>query len=102
MRIIAGSRIREYGKQYPIANDSLMSFLKVAGKADWQSIHDLRGVYPHADPVKIASGKIVTVINIKGNAFRLVVAVHYNTGMIFVLRFMTHDEYSKMFWKKTL
>lgn len=36
------------------------------------------------------------VFNIKGNDYRLVVAVHYNRGMMFVRFIGTHDEYDRI------
>lgn len=47
-------------------------------------------------------GNIVTVFNIGGNKYRLIVAIHYNRGLIYVLRFFTHAEYSKNAWKEVL
>lgn len=35
-------------------------------------------MYRHADAVRVQSGRIVTVLNIKGNQYRLVLAFHYN------------------------
>jgi hypothetical protein len=36
------------------------------------------------------------------NGFRLVCAVHFNTGMVFALRLLPHAEYSKNTWKNEL
>jgi len=36
------------------------------------------------------------VFNIKGNEFRLVVAVHYNRGLIFVRFVGTHQQYDRI------
>jgi mRNA interferase HigB len=36
------------------------------------------------------------VPNIKGNDFRLVVAVHYNRGLIFVRFVGTHQQYDRI------
>jgi len=53
-----------------------------------------------------AEGFNVAVIDkrdhIGGNAFRLICALHYNTGKVFLLRFLTHAEYSKDRWKDEL
>jgi mRNA interferase HigB len=35
------------------------------------------------------------IFNIKGNDYRLITAVHYNTGLIFIRDFQSHAEYSK-------
>ena len=62
----------------------------------------LRQVYRSADMVQVNSGRKVVVFNISGNNYRLIAAVHFNTQRVFALRFMTHAEYSKDYWKDTL
>ena len=102
MRIISESRIREWSDQYPDASEALTTFLKVARKAKWRHLQDMRETYRHADAVEVASGRVVTVLNIRGNLYRMIVAVHYNTGKVFLLRFLTHAEYNRGAWSKTL
>jgi mRNA interferase HigB len=36
------------------------------------------------------------VFNIKGNDYRLIVAVHYNRGMMYIRFVGTHAEYNKV------
>jgi len=62
-----------------------------------QSRHfaDLCRCFRSADPVRVASNKAVVVFNIHGNDYRLICAIHYNTGRVFLLRFLTHADYSK-------
>ena len=36
---------------------------------------------------------------ISGGAFRLITAIHYNRGIVYIRKFMTHAEYSKEDWK---
>jgi mRNA interferase HigB len=102
LRVISAGRIKEYCDSYPSARNPLLSFLKIAKAARWTDIVDLRRTYPHADAVVVKSGRIVTVINIRRNEFRLVIAVHYNTCKVFILRFMTHAVYSRGAWKDKL
>jgi mRNA interferase HigB len=52
--------------------------------------------------VRVASGRQVTIFNIRGNKYRLIVAIHYNRQAIFVMRFLTHEEYDRDVWKRTL
>jgi len=63
---------------------------------------DVRRIYPHADPVRVASGNTVTVFNVAGNKYRLVAAIHYNAGRVYVLRIMTHADYGRGTWKDRL
>ena len=59
-------------------------------------------MFPSADAVKVGTGRIATIFNVCGNKYRLITAIHYNTGLIFILRFLTHAEYSKNAWKENL
>ena len=42
----------------------------------------------------------VTVFNISGNKYRLIVVIHYNTGKIYVRRILTHPEYDLGKWRE--
>ncbi len=81
---------------------SVEKWLAVARHGRWLSLTDARRVFPHADAVKAASGNTVTIFNIAGNDFRLITAIHYRTQLVFILRLMTHAEYSKGTWKQEL
>lgn len=102
MRIIKRKAIEDYARRHPKAAAPLHSWFMTARHASWKNLSQVRKVYAHADAVKVASGRIVTVFNIAGNHYRLVTAVHYDLQRIFILRFLTHAEYSKNRWKDTL
>ena len=102
MRIIALKRIREYMAAHARARVSLEEWVAKTQSANWKNLGELRATFPKADVVKVASGREVVVFNIGGNAFRMIGAVHFRTGIVFVLRFMTHAEYSKDARKDTL
>ncbi len=63
---------------------------------------DLRRCFRSADQVRVNSDKPVVVFNIGGNAWRLICAIHYNTGKVFLLRFLTHAEYDQDRWEDEL
>jgi len=42
------------------------------------------------------------VFNIAGNQYRLITAIHYNVGKVFVLMLLAHAEYGKDRWKDVL
>lgn len=102
MRIIKPGRIHDFGHAFPDAKSSLDAWLKVARKANWQSLMEVRATYPKADGVEVDSGRIVTVFNVGGNKHRLIVAIHYNTAKAYVLRLLTHAEYDKGQWERQL
>lgn len=102
MRIITKRRVLDYARQHPNAASNLTAWLAVASFARWQSIVDVRKVFPCADLVTVSSSKTVTIFNIAGNHHRLITAIHYNTRSIFILKLLTHAEYSKDRWKRDL
>lgn len=102
MRIITERRLREYGRRYPTARTPLLAWVSVVRQASWRNIQELRRVFPAADAVVVKSERIVTVFNICGNTYRLIVAIHYNRRLVFILRFLTHAEYDKDAWKRNL
>jgi mRNA interferase HigB len=102
MRIIKPSRIAQFARTYPTARAGLEHWLACAGAARWKHLVDTRKTFPHADEVTVKSGRTVTVFNIKRNDYRLITAIHYNLGKVFVLMFMTHGDYDKDHWKDQL
>lgn len=102
VRVIKPSRIREYAIANPKSAGPLMAWLRTARRAIWKNIHEVRQTARSADGVKVASGNVVTVFNIGGNNYRLIVAIHYNRQMLYVLRFLSHAEYNLDRWKAEL
>ena len=52
-------------------------------------------MFPQADQV----GK-KTVFNIGGNKYRLIAAIHYNRGRVYIRAILTHRDYDRGIWKK--
>ena len=102
MRIITRKRLREFAQRHPDSAEPLEMWYHHLRHAEWESIQDVRHVYPHADAVTVASGNTVTVFNIGGNKYRLIAAIHYNRQRVYVLQILRHAEYSKGAWKDTL
>ncbi len=102
MRIITRKRLREFAQLHPDAAEALQKWDDLVREAEWKSIQDVRRVYPHADAATVASKSTVTVFNIRGNRYRLIAAIHYNTQRVYVLRLLTHAQYSKDLWKDGL
>lgn len=102
MRIIKPSALTEWAKTYSTAAPALLHWLEIAHQADWQSLVDVRRDFPHADQVRVASLKPVTIFNLAGNHYRLITAIHYKGGRVYLLDFMTHAKYNKNAWKRTL
>ncbi len=102
MHVIAARAIRNFADRQSDARRPLMEWLATVEKAQWSSLEEIRRIFPATDSVKVKSGGNVYVFNIKGNAYRLIAAIHFNRGKVYILRFMTHAEYGKNAWKGQL
>jgi mRNA interferase HigB len=92
VRVISLKLLREFWKKHPDAERPLRRWYNAAVQADWQSLQEARQVYPHADAVD-AEGETLTVFNIGGNKYRLIVRIRYDYQLINVRSVLTHREY---------
>ena len=95
MHIISRKKLLQAVAKHADLGEPLDVWYQIAKKADWKNIMDVRRVFPAAD----AAGKF-TVFNIKGNAYRLITEINFQTGRIFLRHVLTHAEYSKGSWKE--
>ncbi len=102
MRIVTEEFLEQAAKDFPQALTWVAGFIDFACASTWKSIAELRKQYPHADAATVASGKTVIILNVAGNKYRLITAIHFNTGIIYTLRFLTHAQYSNNHWKNEL
>lgn len=99
MRIIANRSINECWKKYPDAKQSLAIWEERIYNAKCTSHEDLCKIFPTADYIPNPSFKHLTVFNIKGNDYRLVVEIFFNTGQVFVKWFGKHADYDEINFK---
>ncbi|MCB1065983.1 MAG: type II toxin-antitoxin system HigB family toxin [Verrucomicrobiae bacterium] len=92
MRIIALKTLREFWESHKDAEQPLKAWHQEALTARWTEPNDIKQRYPSAD---IIPGNRI-VFNIKGNTYRLIVKIHYNTGIVFIRFVGTHAEYDKV------
>lgn len=94
MRIIAFRAIREFYEkpEYADSEASLRAWYHDAKAAEWKSSNELKQQYKNASIV--GDGRVV--FNIKGNDYRLVVAIDYEFQVIFIRFIGTHRQYDKI------
>lgn len=95
MRVIGKPTILRFSERHGDALVPLMNWYRIARRADWGSLAEVRSDFAHADSV----GRR-TVFNIHGNHYRLIARVNYRTKRVFILRILTHAAYSKGDWKR--
>lgn len=94
MHIISKKRLREFWDQQRRAKSPLESWFQVVKQAKWNNFADVRRTFNTADRV----GRFV-VFDIGGNKYRLIAAIHFNRGKLFVRHVLTHAEYDEGKWK---
>ena len=94
MRIIAFRTLREFFEkpEYSDSEIPLRAWYHDAKAADWKNPNELKRQYINASIV--GDGRIV--FNIKGNEYRLVVAIDYEFQVIFIRFIGTHSQYDKI------
>ncbi|MEM8496066.1 MAG: type II toxin-antitoxin system HigB family toxin [Planctomycetota bacterium] len=99
MHVISRPILDTFSDKHPPARTPLETWWKLARRAKWKSLQDVRMDRPEADGVTLASGKVLTVFNIGGNKYRLVALVDYRFNKVFVYHILTHAEYDRGAWK---
>jgi len=94
MRIIAFKTLREFfiKPDYADSETSLRAWYHEVKTAEWTSSNELKQQYKNAS----IAGEGRVVFNIKGNAYRLVVAIDYEFQVVFVRFIGTHKQYNKI------
>jgi mRNA interferase HigB len=92
MRIISRRTLREFWKEHADSEQPLRAWFAEAKKAEWEQPTDIIRSYGTARTI----GNNRAVFKIKGNAYRLVVAIKYDNGLIFIRFVGTHAEYDEI------
>lgn len=89
MRVIAVSTLRAFWERYPDAEQPLKAWYEEAISASWRQPADIKAQYRSASVLKNRR----VVFNIKGNDYRLIVAIAYKLQIVYVKFVGTHKEY---------
>ena len=94
MRIISVKTIKDFweNKKYKNSEQSLKSWYHEVKKEKWKSSSDIKEKYKSAS---ILSNNRV-IFNIKGNQYRLIVAINYKFKILFIRFIGTHEEYDRI------
>lgn len=94
LRIITKRRLEEYAKAHPNAEASLNVWQVRIRSISPDNLAELRETFASADLVSR-----LTVFNIGGNNYRLIVRIEYERQEVYIRDFLTHAEYDKDNWK---
>jgi mRNA interferase HigB len=93
--VITHSRILAAQRRSPRSAAALDYWYRLMKRGRYRNFAELRAAFGSVDKV----GPLM-VFNVGGNSLRLVAAVHFNTGKVFVRHVLTHAEYSTGLWKR--
>lgn len=89
MRVIAVSTLRAFWDRHPDAEQPLKAWFDEASHASWTQPADIKAQYRSASVLKNRR----VVFNVKGNEYRLIVAIAYRLQIVYVKFVGTHAEY---------
>jgi len=92
MKIVAIGTLRRFWQRYPDSEQPLKAWYDEAKHANWTTPQLIRNRYASASFV----GKNRVVFNIKGNDYRLIVAVAYRFQAVYIKFVGTHAEYDRV------
>jgi len=94
MQIVALRNIQTFWRQsnHRDAEGALKAWLAEVKSAQWSSPQDVKRQYANASII----GNKRVVFNIKGNDYRLIVAIAYKMQYVYVKFIGTHAEYDKV------
>jgi mRNA interferase HigB len=95
MHVLSRKRLKEAAHRHSDLGAPLDAWYRIAKKAKWTSLADVRDTWAIADSVEQ-----YTVFNIKGNEYRLIAEINYRSGRVFIRHVLTHAEYDRGRWKK--
>lgn len=92
MRIVSRKKLKSFWEHYPQAEKPLRAWYADTKQANWTSPTVIKRIYKNASIV----GNNRVIFNIKGNDYRLVVAINYNHSMVYIRFIGSHIEYDKI------
>ena len=92
MRIISRRTLKEFWVAHPDAERPLQAWYANVKRADWKTPSDVKATYQNASFVE--NNRVI--FNIKGNSYRLVVAINYQYRIVYIRFVGTHQVYDKI------
>lgn len=91
MRIITESRLTKFWTEHPPAERPLKAWIEIIRRSKFASPHEAKAQFPTADFL----GDGLTVFDIGGNKYRLVVTMRYKHQIVYIGHVLTHAEYDR-------
>ncbi len=99
MHVISRKKLADFAERYPDARAALDAWYRVAKRADWQSIQDVKQTFGSADLLPNRDGNLPLIcFDIRGNHYRLLVLAKFTSdsetqSTLYIHQILTHSEY---------
>ncbi|MDE2009131.1 MAG: type II toxin-antitoxin system HigB family toxin [Candidatus Omnitrophica bacterium] len=94
MHVISRRALQVFWEKYPDSEEPLKVWFKIIRLSEYEGFNDLKKTFGSVDKV---GDKYV--FNIGRNKYRLITAIHFNVGRVYIRAVLTHKEYDKEEWK---
>ncbi|PWB82169.1 MAG: hypothetical protein C3F08_00350 [Candidatus Methylomirabilota bacterium] len=95
MRVLGTKLLFEFATEHPAVRSWIRNWVADAQNAQWATPQDIKRRYPTAS---LLSGNKV-IFNVKGNDYRMVTTVAYQSQIVVVKWIGTHSAYSRINWE---
>ncbi|HZF97169.1 MAG TPA: type II toxin-antitoxin system HigB family toxin [Pseudoxanthomonas sp.] len=92
MKVVAVRSLRSFWERHPDSEQPLKAWYDEVKHASWNTPQDIRNHYASASFV----GRNRVVFNIKGNDYRLIVAIAYRFQAVYIKFIGTHADYNRI------
>ena len=92
MRVLAVKALHTFWDAHPDVEERLKAWVHDAERSTWRTPMDIKRVYANAS--FLTDNRVV--FNIKGNSYRLVLAINYEAGVVRVRFIGTHQNYDRI------
>ena len=92
MRVVTPKRLSEFSSVHAQARIPLLYWYRVTKNANWQTLNDIKQDFASVDYV----GNNRFVFNIKGNNYRLIAIIIFQSQKVYIRFIGTHAEYDRI------
>lgn len=88
MHVVSHAKIIQAQTLHPDCSSALDQWYRLTKRASWRNFSAVKQCFPAIDKL---GNKFV--FDVGGNKLRLIAAIHFNTGRVFVRAVLTHGQY---------
>lgn len=93
MVVISYTKIKAFIDKNPQATDTLNNWYRLAEKADWSNVHDIKRMFSNSVD---AIGNDRFVFNVGGGNYRIIAMIFFDIRTIYIRFIGWHSEYDKL------